>query len=261
MTRPRRARRRRHRRAYVPGAGAGRARCSARGRVVISPDRRARRPLRAARDAAPGDPGRQPVGPAAPAPRRARPDRRSGSIQARRCCAALHPAAVARVRRLSLGAGRAGRRQARHSAADPRAERGARPRQPAAGAPRRAAGAGFAATDGAADGAPRRAPPYRQSGARRGRRRRAEPYRRRERDGADRVLVIGGSQGARIFAEIVPAALARCPSLRARRCGSASRPARGSRARRAAPMPARHRGRGRELLRRHARAPGPRASW
>ena len=101
---------------------------------------------------------------------------------------------------------------------DPRAKRGVRPRQPAAGAARPPHRHRLRRDAGAAPGRPRARRAHRQPGAAgdSGRRLRALCC-RRAKDAPIELLVLGGSQGARFFSEIVPAALAALPAaLRAR---------------------------------------------
>ena len=212
-----RHRRRRHRRAFLPGRGAGGRTAGARP-ARGADDRRALR--------RPAEPGvrraralRASAAPASPARRAAR--RQGGAGAGRRCGpGAAHPGAAAgrgggRIRRLSLrraGAGRA----ADAAPADgrpARAERGARPRQPVPLPPRRRAGAEFRRRPSGCRGARRSSPAIRC-----GRRSPRSPTRpiRRPTD-AIRLLVLGGSLGARVFSDVVPTASPRCrTALRAR---------------------------------------------
>ena len=178
---------------------------------------------------------------------------------ARACCARSTPAAVGRLRRLSLGADHAGGDAARPADRAARAERGARPRQPAAGAARRGASPPRSPRRRRAARADTRARivetgnPVRPAIARR-RATRLSP-RRGEAARFD-LLVLGGSQGARILsASRAGGAGAARPG--AARAVSSSRSRRGPRIVDAVARSARrerHRGRGRDLLRRCAGA-------
>ena len=110
--------------------------------------------------------------------------------------------------------------QRRHPDPDPRAERRARPRQPPAGRPRatRSPPAFRACPAATADrGEARRIPAIRC--ARRSLRRGRHALSGRRAAVTVRLLVLGGSQGARVFADVVPPALGACR----RRCARASR--------------------------------------
>ena len=134
-----------------------------------------------------------------------------GIVQARRLLRRLSPDAVVGLWRLYLDPDDAGGDPARRSGHDPRTECRARPRQSAAREP------GFAYRDRvrrdrrAAPGRQGARRAYRQSGAAGG----ARGCRGRVSAAATRraveILITGGSQGARIFAEIVPEALAALP--------------------------------------------------
>ena len=146
----------------------------------------------------------------------------------------LAPGRRGRLRRLSDHAAAAGREPARHSDADPRAERGDGPRQPVAGAARQRH------RDGLCRRARRAMPALAAKATHTGNPVRpaviaaaTTPYPPLDADGPLRLLVFGGSQGARVMADIVPPAIEKLePRLRARlhdraagaRRGSAARP-------------------------------------
>ena len=156
------------------------------------------------------------------------------------------------------------RRRAGIADADPRAERRARPRQPPARRPRRADRHRFERRLGAVGGGRGRrscAPAIRCA-------RRSPPatgaaYSRPGADGPIRLLVLGGSQGARVFGDMVPDARRRaCPGAARAASSSPSNAVRRTLAARARrPMPARHSGRARQLLRRHAPSGWRRRIW
>ena len=223
-SRPDRPRRRRHRRPHVPGRGAGRrAAARAASALALVTDRRGEAfggALAAARTSIASAPAS--VGTRRRLARRAR-----GAVElalgalpgARACWRALKPGRRRRLRRLPLGAARCWRRQPRrHADRAARAERRARPRQPAARPARRRASRPPSPTSrGSSRRDARQAGADRQSGAA-GDRRAARPaLPSAGDDGADRLLVIGGSQGARVFSDVVPAALARAARRRCAR--------------------------------------------
>ena len=198
-----------------------------------------------------------------PGPRRLRPRRAGGRHRAGAPAAA--PAGARgghRLWRLSVGADHAGGGLARAADPDPRAERRARPRQPAARAARRRIATGFPETTGLRRGDRARAVqtgnPVRPAILRRS----ATPAIAAPRPGGPvELLVLGGSQGARILSEIVPPALAACrPGLRAAPQREAAGAPRRSRRCRRGLCRDRHRRRDRQLLRRRAAAAGARAS-
>ena len=85
------------------------------------------------------------------------------------------------------------------------------------------------------------------------------PYRAPAADGPFEILVIGGSQGARMLSEVVPAAFAALPeTLRRRLRVTQQARAEDLDAVRRAPCRDRRRGRARPLLRRRAGAAGAR---
>ncbi len=126
------------------------------------------------------------------------------------------------LRRLSLDPGDGGGGDAAPAAHDPRAERRARPRQPHASPrawPRWPAAPGPPACPRASTafhvGNPVRAAVLERQGA---------PY-IAPGDYPMSLLVIGGSQGARILSDVVPEAVARCPRGCAATSASPTRPA------------------------------------
>ena len=128
---------------------------------------------------------------------RARRCCRSAALDAWRILSKRRPDLVHRGRRLQLGAGGADRGAARHSDDAARAERGAGPDQPAAGARWCRAAAVTFDIDGVIlrkEGLCRRQPD--PSGVLRRQRRVSWPRRRRQRRTPPRVLIFGGSQGA-----------------------------------------------------------------
>ena len=247
-----------------PARGAGRRLVAARRRGALVTDRRAD----AFAAAVPGVDGRS--GSRRPARRRSAASRlrrspswRSASSRRAACCAGSTPAAVVGFGGYPSVPTMLAAAQLGLPTADPRAERRARPRQPPAGAARRGGSPPASPTTRGLRPADRARAVYTGNPVRPAIRALAARRLPAAAGGAPiELLVLGGSQGARIFAEIVPPALAALPAGAAR---AAARQPAGAAARTWTRSPrsyraARHRRRDRELLHRHAGAARARAS-